>query len=1033
MPRSLWGLSSGAVAVMVAVALSVANAAEPVALPVDEDIVLKQPIGFTPPGEEALDAAWLRPPEAPYPFPESRVETVRGVLRLTANGEVLNSVARSCWTTTLTGAPLERQLREAGLRFFVIDTDSGAKTPDETWEMFRGRADKILAAVPDAWIMARVWFSNVGEDFVAQYPEALLTGPTGITDWGTPSGRATHHVRPNGLNEWRRYCGAKLYEFMHRLGASPYAPRLVGVHVGALNTGEWWLYKGKGDPGWDYSRTRLDAFRLFLERKYGPAPGALAAAWGVDVSLDRVALPSLEERRVWPPRPCGPVSDYNQVLNLPVTNAARYFAAIIKAASHRRCLAGAEIHAGLHCFPTNGTVFLTQLLDCPDIDLLGGPASYDGRGQGSSPLFRECSASLARHGKLWFNEGDYRTHTVYGTGHIGDPPPDPAGTIEVLRREFCRAATKGYVSYLMDFGWNWFYDRDVIRTVGECERLRDVMTEAGLERHAEIAAVADQESQLYYNYFGTPLKLRAGILDRLGAEVDFYELRDFLADDTFRRYKMVVFLNVCALSAAERAALERVKSDGRLLLWMHTPGVINLSRRGGDPDADLEALTGLRLATGRPVQGPIRLQDGAYARLFASALPGGSLYDGPGAEVRQTVPLRDTSLSDCCGPMQAGNALADIACVDPEAVSLGLDAAGECRLALRRHEQWTSVYTASCLLRPEILTGLARLAGCHVYLDTNDVLFAAGRFVAVHAVTAGDKRLRLPAPTDVIELFTRQVLGRQVDEVVLPMRWGETRLLYLGDPVAVTARLDALAAAQIRDSAAFAAAYPAPAVVLPFFRQQRLQRPVAGVGPFPLKALTPTAFLYAGPYPATPEAAAAIAAFAAEVGRGPALPRRAPDEAALPDDEPTRRQADRYLYLEATPTARDPAGGPGPWQAGSIPGPWLDDYQVGAGEGQAFLIAFYLEGQPGQAVELAISARGQARAWFDGDDLRGPAGALGTVVTLTRPRHLVMVYVGSTGGPAGLSCKILAPGQTALPGQQLQQAPEGVRVWLAPE
>ena len=64
-----------------------------------------------------------------------------------------------------------------------------------------------------------------------------------------------------------------------------------------------------------------------------------------------------------------------------------------------------------------------------------------------------------------------------------------------------------------------------------------------------------------------------------------------------------------------------------------------------------------------------------------------------------------------------------------------------------------------------------------------------------------------------------------------------------------------------------------------------------------------------------------------------------------------------------------------------------------------FLIAFYLEGQPGQAVELAIRARGQARAWLDGDDLHGPDGGLGTVVTLTRPRHLVMVHVVNTGGP----------------------------------
>ena len=77
--------------------------------------VLKQPISFTPPGEEELDEQWLEPPEKLYPFPRCKVADVGGTLRMTANGELLNSYARRVFgRSTRAGDTVERQLRENG-------------------------------------------------------------------------------------------------------------------------------------------------------------------------------------------------------------------------------------------------------------------------------------------------------------------------------------------------------------------------------------------------------------------------------------------------------------------------------------------------------------------------------------------------------------------------------------------------------------------------------------------------------------------------------------------------------------------------------------------------------------------------------------------------------------------------------------------------------------------------------------------------------------------------------------------------------
>ena len=136
--------------------------------------------------------------------------------------------------------------------------------------------DNVLAAVPDARLMVRVWMADVDADYAKQYPDALLQGPTGITDWG--GGRLIRL-----LNQWRRYCGKHLCQLIHRIGQSKYAPHVVGFYIGHMYTGEWSLYKGVGDPGWDYSKTRQDAFRLFLTLKYGSDPNR------------NCTLPTLEE------------------------------------------------------------------------------------------------------------------------------------------------------------------------------------------------------------------------------------------------------------------------------------------------------------------------------------------------------------------------------------------------------------------------------------------------------------------------------------------------------------------------------------------------------------------------------------------------------------------------------------------------------------------------------------------------------------------------------------------------------------------
>lgn len=1010
--------------------------------PVNEDLFLKSEINFSPESEASLDDRPLVPPKEPYPFPKSEIKNVDGVLRMTCDGEPLNFFCRDVWSTTLKGAPLERQLRERGVKFFQINTDIHApldEDPHHAFELFKRRADNLLNAVPDAKFMIRIWMMNVSDDFAEKHPDALLSGPTGKTDWG---GRYYTNItsRPNALNEWRRYCGEALRQFIDDVGKSTYAKHVVGFYVGALNSGEWWYYKGKGDPGWDYSSTRKQAFLRFLEKKYEDLPDKTSA--------DVYALPTLEERNQRPIKPCSKVADYLQVLNLPVTNAAKYFAKIIKRATSENSLAGMEIHAGLECFPSNGTVFLTQLMDSPDIDFLGGPSAYGGREPGNSPLHRNASASLKAHGMLWYNEGDYRTHNCYGTksGKAGHPPLDPKSTVNVLRREFARAMMKHYPTYLMDFGWNWFYDRDVIEEIGDLDRLGEFMMGVGLERNAEIAVVADQESQLYANWFANPNHMRHHVLDHIGCDYDFYELRDFLEGDRYKDYKFIIFLNIRALSDPEREEMRKIKSDGRVVMWMHDPGLVNLSRRDADANRDLFELTGMKLENKVASEGNIVLVNENYqSAINESELPE-HIFEGAANKLKRTELMREVSISDTATGLLVGNVTAPIECVDPEAIPLGKDQNGKCRFAIKKFDDWTSVYTASCLVLPEIIRDLAKLAGCQVYLDTDDICLANDNFVSVHASKTGDKTIRLPAKSDVRELFSGEVVATGVDHFTIPMKWGETRLFHLGDWKEAEKSLSALRNKRDEERRQFVAKHPPPSVPLAnynrarslppeeFFKLMKKWRkpPENPEGPYPLSAFTPDVFLVSGPYPASRETNEKIAEFAKKAGNDPTGVDWNAMTVDFEKDNPDRRRADAYLYLtKPKPNASLTEGFPS-WRAVCQPKPWINDYDLDIGRNQTGMIAFFIEGGLDKEAEVVFSANGDAEIWVNGDALGEKNGMLGTIVPLSQKRNLFVIRLTNTGGDAGFTCKFIEPDQTLKPGKQARKQARGLSVWLKP-
>jgi hypothetical protein len=103
---------------------------------------------------------------------------------------------------------------------------------------------------------------------------------------------------------------------------------------------------------------------------------------------------------------------------------------------------------------------------------------------------------------------------------------------------------------------------------------------------------------------------------------------------------------------------------------------------------------------------------------------------------------------------------------DPRAVVLGrLRDGGQPAFAARDHGTWRSVYLSMLNFGPALLRNLARFAGAHVWIDSDDVLFANRSMLCLHTASAGEKVIRLPRPAAVTDLGSGEASSGTVAEL----------------------------------------------------------------------------------------------------------------------------------------------------------------------------------------------------------------------------------------------------------------------------
>ncbi len=624
---------------------------------------------------------------------------------------------------------------------------------------FEERVKMLLDADPEAYFFPRLYLSSP-RWWDEKHPDDLVTFDPGD---GRPQpffhSPADKRVPSWASEAWRRDTATALRRFIEHVQQSPYADRVVGYHLASGTTEEWMMWGGNEGKWVDFSPANVARFRQWLRAKYRTA-GALQSAWADPaVTFENATIPSKRERETTrlatlrdPQRERRVIDFYDYNADL-VADTIACLAKVVKESTRRKGLVGVFYGyvlqlCGEQRQQNAGHTALEKVWSCPDVDFLTSPTSYAFRTPGTGySHFMSLTDSVKLHGKLWFDENDIRTWLLEGK------PVRSWGQTESyeqtrgqLQREFANVLCQGVGQWWFDMGGGWYDDPRILADIGTMNRIAEASLAWDRSAADEVAVVVDDRSlhlMQVANRLSHPLLLeQLPELGRLGAPVGFYALGDL---DRLAPRKMYVFLNAFAPNDAERRAIERLKAQGRVLVWVYAPGVY---REGRLDPAAMEELTGLHIAMDpRPARLEVKTGSGTYGASFDVA----------------PVFFAD----------------------DPRATVLGRLANGRAGLVRRDCGAWTTVYSAAPKLPATLLRELARQAGVHCYLReprAHDVVYANRSLVALCVSEPGPRTVVLPRACDVFDLFEgAKPIATATREFTVTLARNQTKLFRLSE------------------------------------------------------------------------------------------------------------------------------------------------------------------------------------------------------------------------------------------------------------
>lgn len=641
-----------------------------------------------------------------------------------------------------------KQFAKAGVHLYFLECRHMGWIGNDKYDF--ALIDGLMAELFECDPQARVIpFFYVGMD-------PALVGPEGdwwqnehrddlcIDEHGKVFSRGGHETVSFASEAWRRDAGKAMEKFIQHMEKSPYGGQIVGYQPCAGGSYEWMYHGGQKSLFFDYSTPTVKAFHTWLGKKYQDSEKKLRAAWkDKTVTFETASIP-LQARRqhaslgqLRDPALEAPVIDYYVFLSELTADTIDCFCGMVKRATNGRKIAGAfygyvlEQMVGGYSTQHTGHFALGKLLRSNHVDFVMSPTSYWNRQPGGAGGLMTAMASVRLHKKLWINQADIRTHLSDKASRFGRCDTE-AQSVGVMRREFAMDLTAGIPVYWYSFSLPWFGPSEAL--MANIQQMANIDAEANRRdrrlKGDKLAVIVSDSPAAYLGLATEPLRslvyLQRENLLRSGVPFDVY-LDSDLDNPDMPKYKAYLLLDSIHLTDRIRHHIDALKNDGRVLAWVWAQGIADDTLSV----ANASSLCGIHLALSTDAGvATITPQDGY-----------GPAYGSESKFAPMVYP--DDASTQTLGTLLSPASLA-----------------GKPGLAIKKNADWTTIYSASPRLSPEMIRAIARLAGVHVYANGNDPIYISHEYIGIHATGTGPKTITLPGPAKIIDCFT----GKSVAE-----------------------------------------------------------------------------------------------------------------------------------------------------------------------------------------------------------------------------------------------------------------------------
>jgi len=708
-----------------------------------------------------------------------------------------------------------KELGKSGIQvYFVSCSLNWCKAG--SFDVLRQQADFILDNVPEAYLILRISLDPPAQ-WLKEHPEEAVMWNNGEPLKPQASSVAKEYASIGmyyslASARWRQDGGRAILEFIDQVERADFGRRVIGFLLTAGGTGEWYypagvspirdeLYTGNS-PAFKSDFTRI------LKETYGTLD-RLRTSWNdPQATFKNPRIPDLDDRvfaaidgRYFssevneilmfylddPDKHITPlkntsnigsflnpdthqfVADYYRAWNYATADSIIHFGRVIKERTQNSKIVGAFTG-----YPEAGVL---RMLDSGYVDFLASPGNYDNREPGGVTALRGMQDSFRIRNRIFMVEDDTRTHLsdesykyFTGTHTLGD-------SLTVMKRDFARNLSEDLQAWWFDMGQGgWYDDPKILALIKRQQELAQKAYEFDRSATPEIALIYDVDSTWYTSGRTTSdfcYMLRNFEVHRIGAPVAYHFHDDFNLDN-MPEYKLYVFLNTFVLSDKDREAIDTtVKKNSRTVLWLYSPGIINPDRSPRFSIDHVTELTDIKVAsrdiTARPLCRVVDDGGGILAGVPTDKDYGYFDRQKTGRNaVQPDGPARCTFLN----PFIYGD--------DPEVTVMARFAGNDMpAIVAREFGSWRSVYAFFKAVHSDIIRAVASYAGCHIYSESDDILYANQHFVTLHASTSGGKTIKLPKVSNPFEVYEHRFYGNNTRQIQFTSEKGETKTFYL--------------------------------------------------------------------------------------------------------------------------------------------------------------------------------------------------------------------------------------------------------------